>query len=87
LRVGLSYDGDVHWNDEYAELVEAAGRSTDQRARLALYERADRLLMQEAAVMPLVYGRIDLLLKPWVRQFPISPVRFWFWKDVVMEEE
>ena len=87
LRLGLSYDGDVHWNDEYAELVEAASRSTDQRARLALYEQADRLLMKEAAVMPLVYGRIDLLLKPWVRQFPISPVRFWFWKDVVMEAE
>ncbi|OFW54138.1 MAG: hypothetical protein A2146_02480 [Actinobacteria bacterium RBG_16_67_10] len=87
LRVGLAYYGDVRWNDEFAELVESAGRSTDQRARLALYERADRLLMQEAAVMPLVYGRIDLLLKPWVRQFPISPVRFWFWKDVVMEEE
>jgi len=87
LRVGLSYYGDVRWNAEYAELVEAAGRSTDQRERLALYQRADRLLIQEAAVMPLVYGRIDLLLKPWVSQFPVSPVRFWFWKDVVMEEE
>jgi ABC-type oligopeptide transport system substrate-binding subunit len=87
LRVGLSYYGDVHWNSEYAELVESAGRSTDQRARLALYERADRLLMQEAAVLPLIYGRIDLLLKPWVRKFPISPVRFWFWKDVAIEEE
>jgi ABC-type oligopeptide transport system substrate-binding subunit len=87
LRVGLSYYGDVRWNDEYAGLVEAAGRSTDQRERLALYARADRLLMQEAAVMPLVYGRMDLLLKPWVRKFPISPVRFWFWKEVVMDEE
>jgi ABC-type oligopeptide transport system substrate-binding subunit/tRNA A-37 threonylcarbamoyl transferase component Bud32 len=87
LRVGLAYYGDVHWNSEYAELVESASRSTDQRERLALYERADRLLIQEAAVMPLVYGRIDFLLKPWVRKFPISPVRFWFWKDVVMEEE
>ena len=87
LRVGLSYYGDVHWNSEYALLVESAGRSTDQRERLALYERAERLLIQEAAVMPLVYGRIDVLLKPWVHQFPISPVRFWFWKDVVMEEE
>jgi ABC-type oligopeptide transport system substrate-binding subunit len=87
LRVGLSYYGDVHWNSEYAELVESAGRSTDQGARLALYERADRLLMQEAAVLPLIYGRIDLLLKPWVRKFPISPVRFWFWKDVAIEGE
>jgi oligopeptide transport system substrate-binding protein len=87
LRVGLGFYGEVRWNDEYAELVEAAGRSTDQRARLALYEQADRLLMKEAAVMPLVYGRMDMLLKSWVRQFPISPVRFWFWKDVVMDAE
>ena len=87
LRLGLAYNGDVNWNSEYAELVESAGRSTDQRERLALYAQADLLLMEEAAVMPLVYGRIDLLLKPWVRQFPMSPVRFWFWKDVVMDEE
>ncbi len=87
LRVGLSYYGDVRWNDEYAGLVEAAGRSTDQGERLALYAWADRLLMQEAAVMPLVYGRVDLLLKPWVRKFPLSPVRFWFWKDVVIDDE
>jgi ABC-type oligopeptide transport system substrate-binding subunit len=87
LRVGLTYYGDVPWNDEFTKLVESAGRSTDQQARLALYQRAELLLMNEAAIMPLIYGRIDLLLKPWVRKFPISPVRFWFWKEVVMEEE
>jgi len=86
LRIGLGSYGDVHWNEEYADLVEAAGRSSDQRQRIALYEKADRLLIQEAAVMPLIYGRVDLLLKPRVRRYPLSPVGFWFWKDVVIEE-
>ncbi|HET7011162.1 MAG TPA: ABC transporter substrate-binding protein [Anaerolineales bacterium] len=86
LRVGLSYAGDVRWSEEYAGLVEAAGRSSDQRQRMALYARADRLLVQEAVVMPLTYGRFDILIKPWVRRYPFSPVGFWFWKDVVMEE-
>jgi hypothetical protein len=35
--------------------------------------------------MPLSYARHNLLLRPWVRRFPVSPVRFWFWKDVVLD--
>jgi oligopeptide transport system substrate-binding protein len=87
LRLGLGYYGDVNWNPEYAQLVEEARCATDPRHRMALYARADRILIEQAAIIPLVYGRIDLLVKPWVRSFPLSPVCTWFWKDVVIDPE
>ncbi len=52
---------------------------------MELYWQAEALLAQEAVVAPLGYLRGDILLKPWVRKFPTSPIRFWFWKDVVIE--
>jgi oligopeptide transport system substrate-binding protein len=69
----------------YTELVERARRVTDQSKRMALYARADQILVEEAAIMPLLYGRQHLLVKPWARQFPTSASRWWFWKDVVIE--
>jgi ABC-type oligopeptide transport system substrate-binding subunit/DNA-binding SARP family transcriptional activator len=79
----------LHWtgwhNKTYDGLVEKARRVTDQGERIGLYAKADALLMQEAAIMPLGYSRIHLLVKPWVSRFPTSAIRRWFWKDIVIE--
>jgi ABC-type transport system substrate-binding protein len=85
LRLGFGFYGDLDWSPRYAELVEQARCVTDVRRRIGLYQQADRLLIQEAAVIPLAYGRLDMLVRPEVRRFPLSPVRTWFWKDVVIE--
>jgi oligopeptide transport system substrate-binding protein len=79
----------LHWtgwrNETYESLVEEATRVADQTGRIGLYRTADALLMQEAAIMPVGYARLHLLAKPWVRRFPTSAIRRWFWKDVVIE--
>jgi ABC-type oligopeptide transport system substrate-binding subunit/class 3 adenylate cyclase len=72
-------------NETYTELVERARRVTDQKKRMVLYKQADKILVEEAPIMPLLYGRQHLLVKPWARQFPTSASRWWFWKDVVIE--
>ena len=72
-------------NEAYDGLIEEATQVTDQGERMRLVGQADRILIEEAAVMPLTYGRSHLLVKPWVRRFPTSPVRWWFWKDVIIE--
>ncbi len=85
LRVG-PVRHDSRWqNRTYDDLVEQAREVTDQGTRMALYGQADRLLVEEAVILPLTYGRIHLLVKPWVRWLPASTVKQWFWKDVVME--
>jgi ABC-type oligopeptide transport system substrate-binding subunit/class 3 adenylate cyclase len=72
-------------NEAYDRLVEQAGRSRDHEQRMKLYVQADRILVEEAAIMPLVYGRTHLLVKPWVSKLPTAPIKLWFWKDVVID--
>jgi len=85
LRIGLPSQM-VGWqNETYAHLVEEAARCQDQAQRLALYREADRILVEEAPVLPLAYQRWHLLIKPWVTRYPVSAQEFWFWKDVVIE--
>ena len=86
LRVGLARHSMRHWNATFDELIERARRSTDQAERMRLYQAADRLLIEEAVVMPVSYGRGgNVLIKPWVIKYPTSPLGMWFWKDVVIE--
>jgi oligopeptide transport system substrate-binding protein len=85
LRVCPARDR-AHWQDQrYNSLVEEAWHITDQRERLAMYQQADRLLVEEAAIMPLLYQRMHLLVKPWVSKYPTTAIRVWFWKDVIIE--
>ena len=77
---------DSRWrNETYDGVVEQARRVTDQGERMKLYGQADRILVEEAVILPLTYGRMHLLVKPWVRKFPTSAIKQWFWKDVVIE--
>jgi oligopeptide transport system substrate-binding protein len=85
LRVGLGMLGTWWRNPAYERLVETARRLTDQRQRIRQYTQADQILVEEAAVLPLFYNRNTLLIKPWVRKFPMSARGGWFWKDVVLE--
>jgi hypothetical protein len=58
----------------------------DQAARIQLYQQAERILMQEAALMPLCHTSLNLLLKPWVKQFPTTIVKHpGFWHQVVID--
>ncbi len=74
------------WHNEvYDGLVESARRVTDQEERMRMYQRADRILVEEVPVLPLSYGRFQMLVKPWVRRYPTSATRWCFWKDVIIE--
>ncbi len=68
----------------YDGLVEDARRTMDQEPRMKLYQQADRILVEEVPVLPLTYLRFHMLVKPWVRQHTTSPLRWWFWKDIVL---
>ncbi len=85
LRVGFPWGSSGWRNGPYEKLVEDARQVADQGARMRLYGEADRILVDEAPIVPLVYGRWHLLVKPWVRKFPTSPIKLWFWKDLVLD--
>jgi ABC-type oligopeptide transport system substrate-binding subunit/class 3 adenylate cyclase len=74
------------WRDKtYDELVEMARRTPDQGERLALYARADKILIESAAIIPLTYSWSHVLVKPWVQNFPALALNQWHWKDILID--
>jgi ABC-type oligopeptide transport system substrate-binding subunit/DNA-binding SARP family transcriptional activator len=85
LRQLSSGQGAAWQNEEYAQLLERARQAMNQDTRITLYRQADRILIEEAPIIPIGYGRQHLLVKPWVSQIPTSAIKYLFWKDVVIE--
>ncbi len=87
LRVGADIFRDLtHWqNKAYDRLVETARHIMDIEERMKLYQEADRILIEEAAIIPLEYGRWHGLIKPWVSKYLTSGIHTNFWKDVIIE--
>jgi ABC-type oligopeptide transport system substrate-binding subunit len=52
---------------------------------MTMYQQADATLVRQVPILPLAYLRFHMLVKPWVRSFRTSPLRWWFWKDVILE--
>jgi ABC-type oligopeptide transport system substrate-binding subunit len=74
------------WEDDvYTHLVQGAPRVMDQEERMRMYGQADKILVEESPLLPLTYGRSHMLVKPWVRRYRTSPLKWWFWKDVIIE--
>ena len=57
----------------------------DQQERMRMYQKADKTLVEKAPLLPLSYQRFHMLVKPWVKNFSTSPLKWWLWKDIVIE--
>jgi ABC-type oligopeptide transport system substrate-binding subunit/class 3 adenylate cyclase len=71
-------------NREYDELIEGARRMLDLERRMEMYRQADRIVVEEAPVVPLTYRMRSILAKPWVR-FPPQALGRWYYKDFTIE--
>ncbi len=85
LRVSRARSWSRWQNATYDRLVEEAGQAMCQEERMELYRQAGRILVEEAPILPLIYEREHLLVKPWVSRYPMSAIKPSFWKDVVIE--
>jgi oligopeptide transport system substrate-binding protein len=87
MKVGMSHARIfTKWeNQHYDALVEQARRLTDQSKRINLYTQADRILIDEVALFPLFYGRIELLIKPHLKGFRINRLSSWSFKDIIVD--
>jgi ABC-type oligopeptide transport system substrate-binding subunit len=73
-------------HDEYARHLEAARETTNQDERIAHYQAADRILIEESPIIPLCYLRRSMLVKPWVsRSWLVGPSARRLWGDLVIE--
>jgi oligopeptide transport system substrate-binding protein len=85
LRLGSPLEETGWQNEAYDGLLEQARRIEDQETRMKLYAQAEKTLVEEAAILPLFYARMQRLVKPWVRRFPASATRWAFWQDIIIE--
>lgn len=60
-------------NPEYDALLERARVEPDPEARLALYAQAERILIEDAAIIPLRHSSNYVLVKPYVEGFSVNP--------------
>jgi oligopeptide transport system substrate-binding protein len=84
LRVGVRAHLPRWCNDKYNQLLEEAQRALDQPERMRLYQEADKILIEEAVVIPIIYANFPFLVKPWVK-LPFSRLEESDFKDVIIE--
>jgi oligopeptide transport system substrate-binding protein len=83
LRVSMQ---NVNWRDEeYTRLLEGARGSNDQRQRIELYQQAERILIEQVPIMPVIHPLSHYLVKPWIR-FRME-YEFLYFKDVILEPD
>jgi len=71
-------------NETYRSLLQKARCTVNQDERIELLKQADQILVRDAAIVPLLYGRWHLLVKPWVQHFRLSALHGWYWQDVII---
>jgi ABC-type oligopeptide transport system substrate-binding subunit/serine/threonine protein kinase len=85
LRVWVGQYLKQGWNESYQRLIDKARVETDQGTRLEYYQEAERILIDEALLIPLLHGRWHLLVKPWVKNFYFSPINSLNLKRLIIE--
>lgn len=69
-------------NGEVDALLEQARVEPDTEARIALYQQVERMLLEDAAWMPLFYDVAHLLIKPYVENYTLPPIVVERFRDV-----
>jgi oligopeptide transport system substrate-binding protein len=72
-------------NTEFDALLEAAAVEPDREASLGLYRQAEQLMVDEAACIPLAFGRNYVLIKPYVKGYELNPMGFAMLNEVSVE--
>jgi ABC-type oligopeptide transport system substrate-binding subunit/class 3 adenylate cyclase/ribosomal protein L40E len=72
-------------NSAFDELIASSLVITDHAERIRIAKLADAIITREAPVLPVFYLRDHVLVKPWVRGFPILPPREWILKEIIIE--
>jgi ABC-type transport system substrate-binding protein len=86
LRVAARTNIPPGWDQRYDALVDEAKQVSDHRKRMEMYEEAERILTDQVVLLPLLYARNHIFVKPWVKKLPLQPIRVFSYKDIIIEE-
>ncbi|MBA7716188.1 hypothetical protein ES703_125254 [subsurface metagenome] len=72
---------------EIDALLEMAGVEPDYDSSLALYQQAEQKLVEDAACLPLWFGKNYILVKPYVKGYNLSPQGLVMLNNVSIERD
>ena len=72
-------------NPEVDALLERASVEQDNKLSMALYQQAEQKLVEDAACLPLWFGRNYILVKPHVKGYALNPMGFAMLNKVTVE--
>ena len=81
-------DNGTGWCDQkYVDTLRAANRETEQAKRYALMAKAEKMLLDVQAVIPLATSSTNWVKKPYVKGMYPNPVTIHAWKFVYIEHD
>jgi len=70
---------------EVDTLLEKAGVEPDNDLSLELYQQAEQLLVEDAACLPLWFGKNYVLVKPYIKGYELDPLGIAMLNKVAIE--
>jgi ABC-type oligopeptide transport system substrate-binding subunit len=71
---------------ENVELIKKARMVLNLEERISLYQRADRIIVKEAPIIPIRYHRNEGFQQQWLKGLAFNPTVSASFKDVIIEE-
>ncbi|MGD0856876.1 MAG: peptide ABC transporter substrate-binding protein [Dehalococcoidia bacterium] len=71
---GGEYNDSRYSNKDLDALLDKAGIEKDYDTRMALYQKAEQMVVDDAPIMPLWFGRSYMLINPRVGNYSIGPL-------------
>ncbi len=72
FHTGAKYNTGNYSNPDVDELLDRAGIEQDETTRFTLYQQAEQKIVDEAACLPLFFGKTYLLVKPYVNNYKLD---------------
>ncbi|MFP3975378.1 MAG: peptide ABC transporter substrate-binding protein [Chloroflexota bacterium] len=87
FRSGSEDNVGEYSNPEVDVLLDEAKKEGNRSARMGMYKEAERVILNDAACLPLFFGREYMLVKPYVKNFVAAPMPLPWLKYVSIERE
>ena len=81
---GSSYNYGGYSSTQFDSLIQQANGESDQSRAFALYQQAEQLMVNDAACLPITFGRSYLLIQPWVKNLTVNALGILDFNDVTI---
>jgi oligopeptide transport system substrate-binding protein len=86
FHTGAEYNTGNYSNSEVDALLDQSGIEQNEATRFSMYQQAEQKIVDEAACLPLWFGKTYLLVKPYVKNFALDIQGIPTLKEVIVND-